>query len=176
MKAFGQFKDSRGIAGTIITPEDIKIFDNDIDFFIAAESGVSHGVSDSEYERAGAIVVKSNGDVLRLADIVVVHDELDQEAFDTINKKKVLLTDVDYTHTFSKLIPMMGAPVSLFSFHQMGLQATDWKSFRYLYLSFLKYVAGEPIDYELITIFSKAKILENGRIVNKEILDIIESI
>jgi hypothetical protein len=176
MKSFGQFKDNRGIAGTIITPEDLKIFDNGIDFFIAAGSGVSHGVADSDYERAGAIIVKSNADVLRLADIIVVHDEINQEAFDALNKKKVLLTDVDYTDAFSKLIPLMGAPVSLFSFHQMGQQATDWKSFRYLYLSFLKYVAGEPIDYELITIFSKAKILENGRIVNKEILDIIASI
>lgn len=177
MKSLGQLTDRRNIAGTILMPQDIRMFRNTVDFYIVSGSGEPHGFSNAEYENMGAIIVASNAEAIRLSDIVIVHDEplLHREISNT-SGKKIFLTDIDFRDSFFKLIPILDLPISLFSFHQLGGKASDWESFRFLYLSFLKYALGEPIDYALINAISSGKILENGRIVNQQILNIIESI
>lgn len=176
MCTVGILKDNRGLTNTVFSPTAIKSFNNEVNFIVEHGAGIVNHITDNEYELAGALVLENKSEVLKYADIVIVHDEI--TVSDTVNKHQLFLTDVDYITDFASLFSMLGQSISLFSFSNENMKSCPIfkpRSYNSYYLGFLKYYLGEPVSTDLINAISMAKVLENGKIVNKSILEQIES-
>jgi alanine dehydrogenase len=176
MCTVGILKDNRGLTNTVFSPTAIRSFNNEVNFIVESDAGNVNLITDNEYELAGALILGSKSEVLRYADIVIVHDEVTDS--DVVNKHQLFLTDVDYITDFASLFPMLGQSISLFSFSNENMKSCPIfkpRSFNSYYLGFIKYYLGEPVNADLISAISMAKVLENGKIVNQSILEQIES-
>lgn len=176
MRTVGYLKDHREIINTIITPIDIKSFNNEVNFLIQSGSGEKYGYEDLDYETEGAFIKKNPLDIINLADIIIIHNEIND--FLPFSHPKTFLTDINYLDNYIPLMSLLGLPVNLYSFSDENLKkchVTNNRSFKSYYLGFLQYNLGEPIDSNFITTLSQAKVINQGKIVNNQLLDEINS-
>ena len=175
MSNIGVLKDRRGKNGVILHPKDIASFNNELNFIVAEGAGKVEGFTDQSYENAGCFIAETNAEVIKYADIVIVHDEVNMSLH--LSSEKIFLSDVDYHSHFASLIPMIGEPIDLFSFYGIvDKNSLENKLTKDYYLGFLKYFIGEPVSSDLIDTIASSKILNQGKVSNHKMIEMINMI
>lgn len=176
MNNIGILKDNRGKAGTILSPKEIASFNNEVNFILTSGAGEPLGFSDQDYENVGCFITYNNNEVIKYSDITIVHDEINLSL--GLSSEKIFLTDINYNQHFASLITMIGEPIRLFAFSpEMNKKSDSETRFpKDYYLGFLKYYLGEPVSSEMIDYIASNKILEQGKITNQKIIQMINTI
>ena len=151
------------------SPRDIEGLKNEVVFNIQSDSGLDCGYTDNLYWQKGCNLLPNKSEVIEKSDIIMVDDQ-----FNTIvesNNKKIIIANIDYLNEFEKLLLFMNSNIDVYSFHEKNIQQMNAKlTFKDLFINFLKFTLGEPINNQVIHVFLNCKIVEDGKIVHKPIL------
>ncbi len=108
--------------------------------------------------------------MIEKSDIIMVNDNFN--ALVETNNKKIIIANIDYTEEFEKLLLFMNSNIDVYSFHEKNVKrGVSNIYFKHLFIDFLKFSLGEPINSEVIQTFLNCKIVEEGKIIHKPLLD-----
>lgn len=156
------------------SPSDLGKLKNEVVFYIESESGTDCGYSDNHYWQEGCNLIESRAEVIAKSDIVLMDDQLSQAV--TSDQKKIFITNLDVFNDFDKLILLMSDNIDLYSFHKSSLMEKVYHlTFKEIFMDFIKFYLGEPIDPDTILAFSRSKIVANGKVIHKPLINHLNS-
>lgn len=155
--------------GVMPSPSDIEGLKNEVIFNIQSDSGLDCGYTDNLYWQKGCNLLLSGSEVIEKSDIILVDDQFNS-IVETYTKK-IIIANIDYLNAFEKLLLFMNSNVDVYSFHEVNVkEKVASYNFKQLFIDFLKFSLGEPINNKVIQTFVNCKIVENGKIVHKPLL------
>lgn len=149
------------------SPKDVHALSKYVDVFIQSNAGMDCGYSDNEYALEGCFIREDSEEIIKTTDLILFQNPIEVPL--SPDTKKVVIANIDFLNDPEQLKLFTHENIDLFSFDAIS-DNKEIGMFKDKFVNFIRFHLGDPVQSEYISLFSRSKILENGKIVHKELL------
>lgn len=148
------------------SPDDVKTISKFVDVYIQSDAGMECGYSDNEYALEGCFIRDNSEDIIASADLILFQNPISEPI--QPETKKIIVANIDVFKDHEQLKLFMHKNIDLYTFEAINDGTGNFKD---KFVNFIRFHMGDPIQSEYIALFSRSRVLKNGEVVHKDLLD-----